>query len=292
MASRLVSACAGLSPVPGPGVGQTPSHGPVTGLAPEGTWVAGEDPALWPGRCCLRSAVDPPHPVSPISRVSAPLGLRRQALPVNAASRCGPSARRSTSPSSVDDRAGRGLGELPADPASATVKPEWKAESIGWFRRPGGPSSTKGRQAAEVVSAALVLYRQLPKVQRSSPTCPRTRCWTGRPTTSAPRLEPDGRTSKGQGAFGDPIRPPIVTGAGVAAQVKEGIADDAVRSITNLPPAERARSVQVSSRSRRAGWRPQSARTTSRPGTRGYNFQSPSSTPAGRRAPRTTSSRA
>ena len=38
--------------------------------------------------------------------------------------------------------------------AWAAVKPEWKPESIGWIR------------GDEVVGAALVLYRQLPKVRR------------------------------------------------------------------------------------------------------------------------------
>ncbi len=39
------------------------------------------------------------------------------------------------------------------------MKPEWKAESIGWVSR----SSTGGES---LVGAALVLYRQLPKVKR------------------------------------------------------------------------------------------------------------------------------
>ena len=44
-------------------------------------------------------------------------------------------------------------------PAWAAVKPEWKAESIGWFSR-----SSTGNE--NIVGAALVLYRQLPKVKR------------------------------------------------------------------------------------------------------------------------------
>ncbi len=44
-------------------------------------------------------------------------------------------------------------------PAWAAVKPEWKAESIGWVSR----SATGGES---MVGAALVLYRQLPKIKR------------------------------------------------------------------------------------------------------------------------------
>ena len=39
-------------------------------------------------------------------------------------------------------------------PAWAGVKAEWRAESVGWFR------------GADLVGAALVLYRQVPRVKR------------------------------------------------------------------------------------------------------------------------------
>ena len=47
-------------------------------------------------------------------------------------------------------------------PAWGHVKSEWEHESVGWFR-----TTTGTEQAAEeMVGAALVLYRQLPKVKR------------------------------------------------------------------------------------------------------------------------------
>ena len=42
-------------------------------------------------------------------------------------------------------------------PGWAAVKSEWKAESLGWF-----DSDAPG----ELLGAALVLYRQMPKVKR------------------------------------------------------------------------------------------------------------------------------
>ena len=39
-------------------------------------------------------------------------------------------------------------------PAWATVKPEWRAESLGWF------------DGTELIGAGLVLYRQMPKLKR------------------------------------------------------------------------------------------------------------------------------
>ena len=76
-------------------------------------------------------------------------------------------------------------------PAWAAAKPEWKAESIGWVVR----SSTGGES---IVGAALVLYRQLPKIKRFLAYVPEgplvdwasddlRRGWTRWPTTSRAR---------------------------------------------------------------------------------------------------------
>ena len=59
-----------------------------------------------------------------------------------------------TAPQHRDFIAGRSSASFLQTPAWASVKSEWKAESIGWFR------------GAELVGAGLVLYRQLPKVKR------------------------------------------------------------------------------------------------------------------------------
>ena len=59
--------------------------------------------------------------------------------------------------------AGRSSASFLQTPAWASVKAEWKAESIGWFR------------GATQVGAGLVLYRQLPRSGATSPTSPRVR---------------------------------------------------------------------------------------------------------------------
>jgi lipid II:glycine glycyltransferase (peptidoglycan interpeptide bridge formation enzyme) len=162
-------------------------------------------------------------------------------------------------------------------PAWAAVKPEWKAESIGWFRDgPGGPSSTQGTKADEVVGAALVLYRQLPRVQRFLAYLPEGPLLDWSSDNLRAWLDPMAAHLKRQGAFGIRIGPPVVTRRWTAAQVKEGIADDAVHSLTSLPPTERSQvGASVVSQLREAGWRAQSAAGGFAAGQPQYNFQIP-----------------
>jgi vancomycin resistance protein VanK len=54
--------------------------------------------------------------------------------------------------------AGRSSASFLQTPAWASVKSEWRSESVGWFRESEGRS--------EMVGVGLVLYRQLPKVKR------------------------------------------------------------------------------------------------------------------------------
>ena len=62
-------------------------------------------------------------------------------------------------------------------PAWAAVKNEWRGESIGWFdaARPAGE---------QLVGAALVLYRQLPRVKRYLAYLPEGPTSTGPTSTS------------------------------------------------------------------------------------------------------------
>lgn len=149
-------------------------------------------------------------------------------------------------------------------PAWAAVKPEWRAESIGWVR------------GDDLVGAALVLYRQLPKVRRYLAYLPEGPLldWSSEDLTSW--LDPMAAHLKAQGAFGIRIGPPVVTRRWSAAQVKEGIADDAVHSLTSLPPSERSQvGAGVLSQLREAGWRPQSAAGGFAAGQPQFNFQIP-----------------
>jgi lipid II:glycine glycyltransferase (peptidoglycan interpeptide bridge formation enzyme) len=131
-------------------------------------------------------------------------------------------------------------------PAWARVKQEWKAESIGWER------------AGELVGAALVLYRQLPKVKRYLAYLPEGPVIDWGSDGLGAWLAPMADHLKAQGAFGIRIGPPVITRRWSAAQVKEGIADDAVTSLTSLPPTERSQTgAKVVSQLRELGWRAQ-----------------------------------
>lgn len=153
-------------------------------------------------------------------------------------------------------------------PAWAKVKQEWKAESLGWSL-PGSPSG-------ELVGVALVLYRQLPKVKRYLAYLPEGPVIDWDTEDLGAWLEPMAEHLKDRGAFGIRIGPPVVTRRWDAAQVKEGIADDAVTSLTALPPTERSQAgAKVVSQLRELGWRAQSVVGGFAAGQPRYNFWIP-----------------
>ena len=149
-------------------------------------------------------------------------------------------------------------------PAWAHVKPEWKPESIGWERD------------GAIVGAALVLYRQLPKVARYLAYLPEGPVIDWDTDDLGAWLGPMADHLKAQGAFGIRIGPPVVTRRWSAQQVKDGIADDAVRSLTDVPPSERSTTgARVVSRLRELGWQPQSVAGGFAAGQPQFNFQIP-----------------
>ena len=99
---------------------------------------------------------------------------------------------------------------------------------------------------------------------------------------------------KAQGAFGVRMGPPVVTRRWSAAQVKEGIADDAVRRLGDVPPDSSAAptGARVVAQLHELGWRPQAVEGGFAAGQPQYNFQIPLRDADGTPAPRTTSSRA
>ncbi len=154
-------------------------------------------------------------------------------------------------------------------PAWAAVKPEWRAESIGWFTR-----SPTGNE--EIVGAALVLYRQVPKVKRYLAYLPEGPLVDWESEDLGIWLDPMGAHLRKQGAFGVRIGPPVVTRRWTAAQIKEGIADDAISNLTSLPPTERSQvGARVVSQLQELGWKHQSADGGFAAGQPQYNFWIP-----------------
>ena len=154
-------------------------------------------------------------------------------------------------------------------PAWAAVKPEWRPESIGWFTR--SPTGSH-----EIVGAALVLYRQLPKVKRYLAYLPEGPLVDWESEDLSVWLDPMGAHLRKQGAFGVRIGPPVVTRRWTAAQIKEGIADDAISNLTSLPPTERSQvGARVVSQLQELGWKHQSADGGFAAGQPQYNFWIP-----------------
>lgn len=154
-------------------------------------------------------------------------------------------------------------------PAWAAVKPEWKAESIGWVSR-----SATGSE--NIVGAALVLYRQLPKVKRYLAYLPEGPLVDWASQDLGRWLDPMAAHLRKQGAFGIRIGPPVVTRRWSAAQIKDGIADDAITTLTSLPPTERSQvGARVVSQLRELGWRAQSVEGGFAAGQPQYNFWIP-----------------
>jgi lipid II:glycine glycyltransferase (peptidoglycan interpeptide bridge formation enzyme) len=149
-------------------------------------------------------------------------------------------------------------------PAWGRAKPEWRAESLGWVRD------------GDVVGAALVLYRQLPRLKRYLAYLPEGPAIDWESDDLAAWLDPMVAHLERQGAFGVRMGPPVVTRRWTAAQVKEGIADDAVRRLDDVAPAERsATGARVVAQLQELGWRPQAAEGGFSAGQPRYNFWIP-----------------
>ena len=159
-------------------------------------------------------------------------------------------------------------------PAWGRVKSEWRRESLGWF------------DGEELRGVALVLYRQLPKVKRYLAYLPEGPVIDWATDDLAAWLTPLTTHLKRAGAFGVRMGPPVVTRRWSAAQVKEGIADPAVRRLGDLPPTERdATGARVVTQLDDLGWRPQVVEGGFAAGQPQYVFQVPLRHPDG--SPRT-----
>jgi len=155
-------------------------------------------------------------------------------------------------------------------PAWGRVKSEWRRESLGFFR------------GVELVGVGLVLYRQLPKVRRYLAYLPEGPVIDWADDDLSAWLTPMAAHLKQRGAFGVRMGPPVVTRRWSAAQVKEGIADDGVRRLGDVPPSERDHTgARVVSQLDELGWRLQAVEAGFAAGQPQYNFQIPLRTPEG-----------
>ncbi len=144
---------------------------------------------------------------------------------------------------------GRRSASFLQTPAWGHVKAEWRRESVGFF-----DSALGGEQ----VGAALVLYRQLPRLKRYLAYLPEGPLLDWATDDLGALLRPLAAHLKKQGAFGVRIGPPVVTRRWDTASVKAGIADPDVRRLDDLAPTERdATGARVVSQLHELGWRPQ-----------------------------------
>jgi vancomycin resistance protein VanK len=149
-------------------------------------------------------------------------------------------------------------------PAWGEVKSEWRRESLGFY---------DGERLAGV---GLVLYRQLPRVRRYLAYLPEGPVIDWAAEDLGAWLQPMVRHVKAAGAFGVRMGPPVVTRRWDAAVVKEGVADESVRRLGDLPPTERSQDgARVVSQLQELGWRQQTAEGGFAAGQPQYNFWVP-----------------
>ncbi len=132
-------------------------------------------------------------------------------------------------------------------PAWGRVKSEWESETLGWY------------DGDRLVGVGLALHRRVPRLRRSlaylpeGPVIDWAEAAVGDLLTW---LDPLVAHLKARGAFGVRIGPPVVVNRWTAAAVKQGIADDGCRRLTELTPSESsATGAGVVARLRELGWR-------------------------------------
>ena len=150
-------------------------------------------------------------------------------------------------------------------PAWASVKPEWKGESVGWFDE-GGTQ----------VGAGLVLYRQLPKVKRYLAYLPEGPVIDWEAEDIGAWLRPLADHTRSAGAFGVRIGTPVVARRWGPDTIKAAIADPGTARLSQAMPdqvnhaASRLRTELLD-----LGWRPPSEEEGFAAGQPRFVFQLP-----------------
>ena len=150
-------------------------------------------------------------------------------------------------------------------PAWGEVKTDWDHESIGWHTSDG-----------TLVGVGLVLYRQVPRLRRYLAYLPEGPAidWTAEDL--AGWLDPMVDHLRRRRAFGVRIGPPVVVRRWDAAAVKQGMSDDQVTRLGEVPPTTREPvGAQVVSQLHARGWQHQPAAGGFTAGQPQFNFQIP-----------------
>jgi lipid II:glycine glycyltransferase (peptidoglycan interpeptide bridge formation enzyme) len=150
-------------------------------------------------------------------------------------------------------------------PAWAQVKREWRSESLGWVDPDG-----------KVVGAGLVLYRQVPRVQRFLAYLPEGPLldWTSGDLRGW--LDPMLAHLKARKSFGVRMGPPVVTRRWRAETIKPAIAGGRAARLPDLPPDHEDPAAQaVAQQLSELGWAPPSAGAGFAVGQPQYVFQVP-----------------
>lgn len=109
-------------------------------------------------------------------------------------------------------------------PAWGRVKPDWRAQSIGWF------------DGTDLTAAALVLYRPVPRTPRSLAYLPEGPALDFAGPRLREHLDALVAHVRREGAFAVRIGPIQPTARWARGRVMDALADDRVASLADLPP--------------------------------------------------------
>lgn len=132
-------------------------------------------------------------------------------------------------------------------PGWADVKTDWRSERLGWVDH-----------RDELVGAALVLYRQVPRLPRSLAYVPEGPVvdWSVVADDVEAWLGPLRDHVRSRGAFTIKIGPPVVTRRWSAETIKKAVADGATARLGSVPPdTVEPVGARLAAALRRAGWR-------------------------------------
>jgi lipid II:glycine glycyltransferase (peptidoglycan interpeptide bridge formation enzyme) len=152
-------------------------------------------------------------------------------------------------------------------PGWAAVKSEWKAESLGWFD-PAAPG--------ELLGAALVLYRQMPKVKRYLAYLPEGPVIDWDAIDLGRWLRPLAAHVQEQGSFGLRMGPPVPTRRWSAKTIKDAIASGQQPKLGDVrPDVIEPSGAIVTAQLRALGWKPPRVGEGFAAGQPQYVFQVP-----------------